>query len=555
MYSTQHRWKPVALRLWRVALLVAVVLAIRRSHQPQAVALTVERVRDFFPAAAVLVPQAGMQAVKDDSGITLGHVMQTSPEADDIIGYSGPTNTLIALDSRGRVLGLRILGSADTTDHVAEVVGERSFFKQFAGKKPAEVADLRPQAVSGATLTSSAIAEGVLRRLGKSATSSLRFPDALTLEEVKKVEPQAAKLRDAKGHPGSQEVLDAAGTVIALAVRTAPASDGVVGYKGPSDTFMLMDPTGGTLRGITLRRSYDNEAYVGYVTGDAAFLKTFDGMTTDKIANIDFNAAGVEGVSGATQTSYGVAEGIRVRAQALLKENETQSGWWTLIRWRWQDTGHVAIIVAAFVMAFTPLRGRAWCRHLHHALLVLYGGFMAGEMLSQGLLAGWATHGTPWRNVSGLVLLAAVALLGPVFTSKQLYCHHICPHGALQQLLAKRLPFHWSPPRWLDAVLSKLPFVLLAFVLFSVAWALPVDLNALEPFDAYLFRVAGWASIAIAIGGLLWSLVTPLAYCRYGCPTGALFKLLRFTGDADRFGARDWLAAGCVAVVLLLARP
>lgn len=554
MPSAHHRWKSIALRLWRVALLAGVVFAIRRSHQPQAVALTVERVRDFFPAAAVLVPHAGMQAVKDASGITLGHVMQTSPEADDIIGYSGPTNTLIALDSRGRVLGLRILGSADTTDHVAEIVSERSFFKQFTGKKPSEVADLRPQAVSGATLTSSAIAEGVLRRLGKSATTSLRFPDALTLDEVKKVEPQAAALRESKGHPGSQEVLDASGKVIALAVRTAPASDGVVGYKGPSDTFMLMDATGATLRGITLRRSYDNEAYVGYVTGDAAFLKTFDGMTTEKIANIDFNAAGVEGVSGATQTSYGVAEGIRVRAQALLRENEKQSGWWSLIRWRWQDTGHVIIIVAAFVMAFTPLRGRAWCRHLHHVLLVVYGGFMAGEMLSQGLLAGWATHGTPWRNVSGLVLLAAVALLGPVFTSKQLYCHHICPHGALQQLLAKRLPFNWSPHRRLDALLSKLPFLLLAFVLFSVAWAVPVDLNALEPFDAYLFRVAGWASIAIAIGGLLWSLVTPLAYCRYGCPTGALFKLLRFTGDADHFGARDWLAAGCVAVVLFLAQ-
>ena len=80
-----------------------------------------------------------------------------------------------------------------------------------------------------------------------------------------------------------------------------------------------------------------------------------------------------------------------------------------------------------------------------------------------------------------------------------------------------------------------------------------MDLNALEPFDAYLFRVAGWASIGIAVAGLAWSLVTPLAYCRYGCPTGALFKLLRFTGDGDRFGVRDWLAAFCVAAVVLFA--
>lgn len=552
MPSTRH-WKSLALRLWRVALLALAVFAIRRSHSPAALALTVDRVRDFFPAAAALISQGGMQAVKDESGITIGHVMQTSPEADDIIGYSGPTNTLIALDSRGNVLGLRILSSGDTTDHLAEVVRERSFFKQFTGKKAADLANMQPQAVSGATLTSSAIAEGVLRRLGKSATTSLRFPDAITLEEVKKLEPRAAKLRESKQHPGSQEVLDEKGAVIALAVRTAPASDGTVGYKGPSDTFMLMDPSGSTLRGIALRRSYDTEQYVGYVTGDPAFLKTFDGMTTEKIAHIDFNAAGVEGVSGATQTSYGIAEGVRVRAESLLHEQEARRDWWQQIRWRWQDSGHVAILLAAFAMAFTPLRGRAWCRHLHHALLVIYGGFIAGEMLSQGLLAGWATHGTPWKNAHGLVLLAAVALLGPVFTGKQLYCHHICPHGALQQLLVRRLPWQWSPSRALDKLLSKLPFVLLVFVLFCVTLALPVNLNALEPFDAYLFRVAGWASIVIAIGGLLWSLFTPLAYCRYGCPTGALFKLLRFTGDGDRFGARDWLAALCVAFVLLLA--
>ncbi|WP_395717693.1 FMN-binding protein [Prosthecobacter sp.] len=552
MSSSQH-WKSIVLRLWRVALLAVAVIAIRRTQQTEMLEMTVERVRDFFPAAAVLTSQSGMQVVKDASGITLGHVMQTSPEADDIIGYSGPTNTLIALDSRGKVLGLRILHSADTTDHVAEVVGERSFFKQFTGKKATEAAGMKVDAVSGATLTSSAIAEGVLRRLGKSATTSLRFPDAITLDEVQKLEPKAVKLRESKTHPGSQEVLDANGNVIALAVRTAPAADGIVGYKGPSDTFMLMDAGGSKLRGLALRRSYDTEVYVGYVTGDPAFLKTFDGMALEQIANIDFAKAGVEGVSGATQTSYGVAEGVRVRAQSLLKEKEAKRGWWTRIRWRWQDTGHVTVILAALVMAFTRLRGIAWGRHAHHVLLVIYGGFIAGELLSQGLLAGWAAHGTPWRNASGLVLLTAVALLGPVFTSKQLYCHHICPHGALQQLLARRLRFQWSPSKQVERALTKMPFVLLAFVLSSVAFALPVDLNALEPFDAYVFRVAGWASIVIAVAGVIWSLVTPLAYCRYGCPTGALFKLLRFTGDADRFGMRDWLAAACVAAVLLFA--
>lgn len=546
--SLLHSARLLTLRLWRVGMLIVAVVLLQRAQSVQRgadAALTVERVRDFFPTAAVLEPVADRAAVRDASGITLGYVMRTAPLSDDIIGYSGSTDTLIALDMNRRIIGLRVLRSGDTSDHIAEVVRERSFFEQFKNKKTDEVIALQPDAVSGATLTSSAIAEGVQRRVGRSAESSLRFPDAITLEEVRRIEPQAVSLR-AQGT--RMAVLNAKGHLIAIALRTAPASDGVVGYKGPSDTLLLLEPDGITLRHIALRRSFDTEAYVGYVTGDAAYLKTFDGKTMRQIAEMDFAKEGVEGVSGATQTSYGVAEGLRVRARAYVKETESQKPWWQLIRWRWQDVGHAIVIAAALVMAFTRLRGVAWCRHLHHALLVLYGGFFAGEMLSQGLLVGWAGSAAPWRSAAGLVALAVVALLGPVFTAKHLYCHHICPHGALQQLMARRLRWQWHPSRRVERVLSAVPFVLLAFVFFVALRGLGVDLNALEPFDAYLFRIAGWSSLALAIGGLLWATITPLAYCRYGCPTGALFKLLRHTGAADHFSLRDLLVLIVLAI-------
>jgi len=540
------------LRLWRLLLLAAAVLVLQRAEQQRRAAdltLSVERVRDFFPSAASLQPVADLLAVRDASGVTLGYVMQTAPDSDTITGYSGPTNTLIALDASRRVKGLRVLRSGDTSDHLAEVVRTREFFGQFKGKKADEIATLTPDAVSGATLTSLAIAEGVQRRLGKSAQSSLRFPEAITLEEVRALEPRAASLR-AQGT--RQEVLDEKGALIAIAARTAPASDGVVGYKGPSDVLLLLEPDGQTLRRIALRKTFDTEAYVGYVTGDAAFLRTFDGMKLPEIATMDFDQAGVEGVSGATQTSWGVAEGVRVRAQSLLQEEETKKPWWTRIRWRWQDAGHALVIAAALAMAFTRLRGIAWCRHAHHALLVVYAGVISGEMLSQGLLTGWASNSAPWSSAVGLVALAAVALVGPVLTSKQLYCHHICPHGALQQLLARRLRWQWSPPKRLEAVLSLIPHALLALVFLIALRGWAVDLNALEPFDAYLFRIAGWASIVLALGGLVWALVTPLAYCRFGCPTGALFKVIRFTGSGDHLGLRDAIAAGMLAAAFWL---
>ena len=62
------------------------------------------------------------------------------------------------------------------------------------------------------------------------------------------------------------------------------------------------------------------------------------------------------------------------------------------------------------------------------------------------------------------------------------------------------------------------------------------DLAAIEPFDGFEFRVAGWATIVIFVVGLLVSLVSPMAYCRFGCPTGAVLNFLRFRADSHRLG-------------------
>lgn len=558
------------LRLWRVGLLAAAVLLIREGHQRQLTAesgraVTADRIHDFFPTAQSLGEPdetSGRRVVRNAAGAVVGFIAETAPESDRIIGYSGPTNVLLAFDPQGKLIGLRVLRSGDTPEHVAEVVAHRPFFTQFKDVAASHRSAAAVQGVSGATLTSMAIAEGVLRRLGQpnttAASASMRFPDAITLDEVKTIDPRAASLAKPDAS-GTIEVHDAAGRRIGTAMRTAPASDAVIGYKGPTDTVIVLD-NDNKVRGIALRKSYDTKRYVGYVTGDSYFLNLFNGMTLQQLADLDFKKAKIEGVAGATETSWAVAEGLRKRAAAELaahSEPRDNSLWQTTLpRWRWQDAGHVMVILSALLMAFTRLRGIAWLRHLHHALLVVYAGFIAGEMLSQSLFAGWARHGTPWRNAPGLVLLAAAALIAPVFTRRQLYCHHICPHGALQQLVARRLKWQWSPPPRLLGFLDKVPYLLLAAVFFLVTRGIAINLNQIEPFDAYSLRVAGWATTAIAVLGLLWAFVTPLAYCRFGCPTGALFKLLRFTGDADHPGLRDGLAALCLlAGWILLQTP
>ncbi|MBX7210281.1 MAG: FMN-binding protein [Verrucomicrobiaceae bacterium] len=535
------------LRLFRLALLVAAVLLIRaRSPSSHVEPLTPERVRDFFPAAALLESTGDVQVVKDAAGVTLGTVAQTSPASDAIIGYSGPTNTLVAFDAQGAIVGLRVLGSGDTPEHVAEVIGDRAFFKQFHGLKPGAPAG-KVDAVSGATLTSEAMAEGVLQRLGHGA-ASLRFPEPVTLDEVRALEPKAASLRATKRGPGVLDVLDASGARLAVVTRTSPAGDSIAGYQGPTDTLMLLDADGATLRAISVRKSYETKSYLGYVTDDAYFMRLFNGRTLGQLAGIDFEKEKIEGVSGATITSWSVAESLKKRAETILAERAGACAWVKQVRWRWQDTGHALVILSALGMSFTALRGSRSARTVHHLLLVGYCGACVGEMLSQALFVGWARYGLPWRSAPGLVLLAAVALLAPVFSRRQLYCHHICPHGALQQLLMRRVRWRWVPPAALARVLEKVPFALLLLVFITGAAGLALDLNAIEPFDAWLFKIASLPAVVIAGVGIAFSLVTPMAYCRYGCPTGALFKLLRFTGDAERFGVRDGLALAAVTL-------
>jgi polyferredoxin len=79
-----------------------------------------------------------------------------------------------------------------------------------------------------------------------------------------------------------------------------------------------------------------------------------------------------------------------------------------------------------------------------------------------------------------------------------------------------------------------------------------VNLSALEPFDAYLIGIAGWGSIAIAILGLVASLFVSMAYCRYGCPTGALLSFLRRNSSANQWSAGDSAATALLLVAALL---
>lgn len=555
------RLTPLLIRSYRVGVLVIIVWLLHNQHQwmkaQREATIPVTKVKDYFPEAASMSPrdpETGVQQVLSESGNVLGLVTQTSPLSDKILGYAGPTNTLIVCDPQGKVMGLRILHSDDTPDHLAEVIRHRPFFDAFKGLKMGTPhGPLQVDAVSGATLTSTAIADGVRRRLGQEG-KSLRFPQEITLEEVTPLVPGASTLRPLADRPGILEVLDDQGTRLAQATRTSPSADTVIGYKGPTDTLVILDAAGEKITAIRLRKSYDTKDYVGYITDDSYFLNLFNGRTLQEMGSLDFAKAGVEGVSGATETSWAVAEGLKRRSAVLSTPQPQATDALGRITMTAADWGLLLVVALSTFLTFSSWRGKKWLRWLHHSILIGYAGAFSGAMLSQGLLVGWARHGVPWQTAPLLVLLAALALSIPVFFRRQFYCHHYCPHGTLQMVLANRLGtrlrLHLPPgiSRWLE----QIPWALLAAVVVISMLGLNVNLNALEPFDAWLIRVAGWGTLTVAVVGLVASLFVPMAYCKYGCPTGALFKFLRYAGHGDSFGRRDAAALILVALAALL---
>lgn len=533
-------------RAFRLSLLaaVAVILYVAGQQPPTPDDVSLDAAQRFFPTAAKLSAgdaRLGGQAVLDDKGQPLGLLLTTSPHTDDLIGYSGPSNLLIALDLQQQVIGVHVLSSGDTPSHVEQIRAQRSFWQQFAGADQNTKRE-KVDAVGCSTLTSLTFAEGIERRL-RGSSVSLRFPEEVKLREIRKLFKAARKFEANNPRTGWNKAFDAEGKLLGYVVRTSPYSDNARGYQGPTESLVAIAADGKTVVDVLIRKSYDTELYVERVRPSDEFRESLAGRTIDDWAKIDFAQEGIEGVSGATQTSFAIADGMRRRfvADTAIESPPEKP-------WNWQP-GLLAIIVGGVAFAFSSLRASRRIRLVWQGVLIVAFAFWIGDLLSLALFVGWTRHGLPWRTGSAVILLAAVALVVPWVTRRQVYCQHLCPHGAAQMWLAQfkqlQVPLSASLQRWL----GYLPAMLLAVSFVLATFAVRFDLAQLEAFDGWVLGGAAVVSFLIAVGGLIVSLFVPFAYCRYGCPTGELLRLVKSGGPHDRVQRRDWIAACLVALV------
>ena len=404
--------------------------------------------------------------------------------------------------------------------------------------------------------------EGLNERLGVGNRIS-RFPDEPTLEEIQKIFPKATQLRADAGESSIMNVYDHAGIPLGWTLRTTPAADSVIGYQGPTDSLIGFDSTGIAV-GFSIRKTFDNEPYVSYVRDDKSFKKYFIGQTFEEFASADREKSPTEGVSGATMTSQAIAEAIVVASQSANKRlnrpsfvRDVVSRIQSLNAPQW---GAVLIIIMGLIIGYTRFRGHWVGRIVLPFLVLTYLGFGAGALLSQVQLWGWAMYGIP-QGATVLLLLSLLAVGSPATTGRNIYCNQLCAHGAAQQLLKITIPnqrfrFLTRTQKTLGPLIQRVwwfPWTLFVVGALISIFDLKISLVDVEPFDAYLPTIAGTSAIVIFIVSLAVSSLSPMAYCRYGCPTGAMLRYVRLHRRSGRITWQDAVLCGCFLVSLAVA--
>ena len=477
------RWALGSYRLGVILAALACLRAIPRDEVTLDPALVIELSKELIPSAASAGdPSDGFFPLLDAAGETVGWATSTRPQAANIQGYSGPSELLVVLGDDRKVKGVRLLSSADTDGHVEKVRVDQPFWRQWDGKAEAALgAPGTPLVVSGATLTSEAMARGVAARFGAEGMDEW-FPDALTLADVAKAFPDADGISesDSKGIYRILRKDEFIGTVL----RSSRMGISARGYNGTSDVIVFLAPDGERILGIGFLGSRDNEPYVSDVREEVKYADGFAGKSVAEVLAEDTWDSPSLFTSGASFTNHAVVESVR---EMLSRNRAVEDG----RAFPWKASLAFAWIVLGVFVGVHRIGNRSLVRLAYAAISVL-AGLTLGWMVSQDQLVGWGMNGFGIRGILPLLALTAAALVIPAFTGNNVYCNRICPHGAAQTLAGRMVRKRFHLPPKLHAALTRLPWLTLLAIWLLAFLSSGIPFAYFEPFETWSSGNQSW---------------------------------------------------------------
>jgi len=538
--SKSHRVKRWAIGCYRLGVVLAALAclwALPRDQQTVEPATVLAEAKSVLPTAASVGDLSdGFHPLLDGDGNVVGWATSTFPQAREIQGYSGASELLVILDTNRVVKGVRFLSSEDTDGHVRKVRDDEDFWQQWTGKPESRLGSgSQPEIVSGATLTSEAMARGLAARFGAKGMDQW-FPEPLKLADVSKWFPEADRIDDG-GEAGSYEIFDG-GKKLGTVFRSSRMGVSARGFNGISDVIVALGVDERKVLGVGFLGSRDNEPYVSDVADEVKFTDGFAGKSVDEVMAEDSQASPSLFTSGASVTNYAVVESV----QEMLRRHraEEKSGGFP-----WKSSLAFAWIALGVFYGLHKGGGKRKVR-MGFAIISVGAGLGLGWMVSQDQLAGWGRNGFDFELVLPLLVLTAVALVVPAFTGKNVYCNRICPHGAAQTLAGQLVKKRFALPPKVHAVMVRVPWLTLVVIWVLAFLVSGIPLAYFEPFESWSSGFVAFVPAAIFTIGIIASFFLPQAYCHYGCPTGAMLKFL--THAPGRWTKSDSVAGVLVGV-------
>lgn len=332
--------------------------------------------------------------------------------------------------------------------------------------------------------------------------------------------------------PGSDWTLalDSEGRCLGAVVSSHPGLDGILGHGGPLPLLIGADAQG-TIQKIVLLENNETPSFVRRIER-SGFLESWTGLGVTQAAALQ-----VDAVSMATLTSSAIARTVRGRLAQLAGSPiavcpaPLPGRVWRLSFDGW-DAAIALVIAMAGVISWRPgiLKPERRFRLTRIALLgtsVGVLGFGAARMISLELFENWAVAGRIYGS-AGLVLLVLAAVAFSLLTGRNIYCHHLCPFGAAQELVGKLAPRKRCLPAPLSRRLRHMRSLLLIVVMVSILIGRGLAPHLQEPFSAFRAAAAGWPALILAGLALAVSLLgIHRPWCAYFCSTGALLDALR----------------------------